>query len=118
MNHQLAAAEPDDRDGPAKVVAENRQRVAEQPDVLRNLLHYPNEQLRRDELDRAVASVSPDCLTFAELAFENVHTERVEDLALDRSLQRARAVDRIVALRCDARFRRVAEFEADLLLLE
>ena len=38
-----------------------------------------------------------DRLAFVEFSFENFEAERIENLLLDRALQRTRAVDRIVA---------------------
>jgi hypothetical protein len=57
-------------------------------------------------------------LPFAELPFQNVHAERVEQLALNGAFQRPRAVDRVVAFLRDPRLRRIAQLDPDLLLLE
>ena len=59
-----------------------------------------------------------DGLTFVNFAFEDVDAERVEDFFLNRTLERTRTVNRIVAFARNQFFGRVGKIERDFLLLE
>jgi len=50
----------------------------------------------RLEFERAVFGIDMDGLAFADFAFEDVDAERVEDFFLNRTLERARTVNRVV----------------------
>ena len=62
--------------------------------------------------------VDPDRLAFVEFSFEDLEAERIENLFLDRALQRPRAVNRIVAFARDQCLGGIGQLERDLLLLE
>jgi hypothetical protein len=59
-----------------------------------------------------------DGLAFADFAFQNVDAKRIEDFFLNRALERARAVSRIITFARDQLLGRIRKVERDLLLLE
>src|SRR5437660_12785550 len=72
----------------------------------------------RLKLERAIFRIDMDGLAFADFAFENVDAEWVENFFLNRALQRARAINGIVAFARNQFFGRVGKIEGDFLLLE
>jgi hypothetical protein len=75
-------------------------------------------RLVRAKFKRSVFCIDMDNLAFADLAFKNVETERIENLFLNRALSRTCTVNRIVTFAGNKRLRRLGKIEADLLLLE
>src|SRR5438874_11552818 len=59
-----------------------------------------------------------DGLTFADVAFQDVDTEWVENFFLDRAPERTRSVNRIETFARQQFLSRVGELEGNLLLLE
>src|SRR5207302_6503390 len=70
------------------------------------------------EHESAVAAVHADRVAFAEIAFEHPQRERIEDAALNRPLERTRAVDRIIALMYEELPGGIGQSDANLALLE
>ena len=70
------------------------------------------------KLEGAVLGVDVNGLAFADFAFEDVETEGIENLLLNRALQRARAINRIVPFTREQFLGRIGEIERDLLLFE
>src|SRR5207237_9232685 len=66
----------------------------------------------------AISGIDMDCLTFADFAFQNVETERIENFFLDRASERACAVNGIVSFAREQFLGRIGKIERDLLLLE
>src|SRR5204862_3502865 len=65
------------------------------------------------EHELAVGRVGTDDRTVAELAREHLYRKRVLELALDRPLERARAVGRVVSVLDQELGRRIAQLERD-----
>ena len=70
----------------------------------------------RFKFDHAVFGIGADHLPLAKFSFEDVHAQRIEQVALDGSLQWPGAIDRIVSVTRDKRLRRIAQFQSDILL--
>src|SRR6267142_25545 len=70
------------------------------------------------EDDLPVLCIHEDGIALLELAGEQLLRERIQDLFLDRPLDRARSVDRVEALRGDERLGVLGELERELALLE
>ena len=84
----------------------------------RNPVRRMLRPLSRGKLQRSVPRVDANGLPFVEFPFQNLQAKRIENLFLDRALQRPRAINRVVALARDQLFRRVAQREVNLLRLE
>jgi hypothetical protein len=59
-----------------------------------------------------------DRLTFVKFPFQDIDAQRIKQIALDDSFQRASAVNRIVTFAGEKRFGSVRQFESDVLLSE
>ena len=70
------------------------------------------------KFQRAVCGVNADGLSFAEFAFEDVDTERIENFSLNGAPQRSRAVNGIVTFACEQCLCGVGQLDRDLLLFE
>src|SRR5205823_7050707 len=70
------------------------------------------------KLECAVFGVNVNGLAFVKFAFEDVETERVQNFFLNCALERARAINRIVAFAREQFLRRIGKIERNLLLLE
>src|SRR4029453_3064039 len=70
------------------------------------------------KFERTVFCIDVDGLAFADFAFENIDAERVENFFLNRTAERARAVDRVISFAREQLLGRVGELKRDLLLVE
>src|ERR1051326_3647090 len=66
------------------------------------------------EDDFAALRVDRDAVALAESAVKDLERQRILNHSLDRALERARAVNRIVAPVCQQRLRRVGHLDRDL----
>ena len=71
----------------------------------------------RFENQFAVLRCRFDAITRLEAAFEQLRRERIEQVLLDRALERTRAELRIVAFLGQQRLRGLVEFQFQILLL-
>jgi hypothetical protein len=70
--------------------------------------------LTRVDGERTIFCIGMDDLALADFAFKDVDAKRVEDFFLNRALERARTVNRIVTLARDQLLGRIGKLERDL----